>query len=249
MPKKKIERQYGEGIEDSELEKKAPEMDYNDSLKQDDHDKAFMYYFRYRNISEVSRLTDIPKSTIYHWRKKYEWDNRINSIEKKGRVKIDRSLEEMQSQHQSVYRFLQARTLQELKDGSYVQCPKCKTEISHCPECAKEGKKVELPKKLQFKSVGEAARVMDTAIKGERLVSGLTTSNVGVQVIQSLSDEFSQRLGQALGRLLEGGVLTEYIMTRVVNEFSMIMNEKPITVGQLKAGAEAETTDAEFEEV
>lgn len=246
MPKRKITRGFENGIDDEELQKEAPEMDYRDSINQGDADEAFQIYFRERNIAEVHRQTDIPKPTLYHWRKKYGWDDRIAKIEEKGRVKIDKSLVQMQEAHQKAYRFVQMRAFQELKEGKHVRCPICKKVIVECPYCKEEGVQTILPGKLEFKSVGEAANVLDTAIKGERLVAGLTTSNVGIAIIQSLSDEFSERLGIALGRLLDSGFITDYIITRIVNEFSQVMNETPITVGKLKSGKE--TVDAEYEE-
>lgn len=237
-------------ITNDDLIEESPQMNYKDAIDQEDHDEAFAIYFRERNFAEVERKTGIPKATLYSWRRRYNWDERIAKIEAKSRVKIDRSLQEMNDHHSKVFRFLQLRAFQELKDGEHIRCPTCKKYITVCPHCEKEGIKTQLEGKLKFKSVGEASKVLDTAIKGERLVAGLTTSNVGTAIIQNLSDEFSNRLGIALGRLLDSGFITDFIISKIVNEFSQAMNEKPITVAQLRASNQSDDDyiDAEYVE-
>lgn len=229
-------------VKDEDILKESPELDYKDAVHQVDHDEAFQLYFRLRNVSKVAEKCDISKSTIFSWKKKYAWDDRIRSIEEKSRAKVDRSLEEMTKLQQNMYRFLQMRAFAEIREGSYMICPKCNNEVDTCPICESK-----LPKKLQFRNMNEVIRVLDTAIKGERLVSGLTTSNVGIQVIQMLSDQYSERLGIALGRLVKNSIITEYMFSKIINEFNMAMNEKPITVSQLKSGNTSDIIDVEPE--
>jgi transposase-like protein len=246
MPK--IKRQFKK-IDDEELKKEAPQMTYRDAVRQDDHDEAFAIYFRERSLSKVSEKIGIPRATLHNWRKKYKWEDRIKEIDSKSRVKIDKSLEKMNEFHTRAFRFVQLRAFQELKDGKHVKCPTCKKYITECPHCAEDGIKTILPGKLMFKSVGEAAKVLENSIKGERLVSGLTTSNVGVSIIQNLSDEFMDRLGVALGRMVQRGFVTDFLVTKIVNEFSQTMNERPITVGQLKEGKKDDAIEAEYEDM
>jgi transposase-like protein len=53
-------------------------------------DKAFELYSECRSVPVVSKLTGIPSVTLHSWRKKSNWDKKIDKQDKKEVVSLDR---------------------------------------------------------------------------------------------------------------------------------------------------------------
>jgi hypothetical protein len=49
--------------------------------------------------------------------------------------------------------------------------------------------------------------------------------------------------------VVQRGFVTDFLVTKIVNEFSQTMNERPITVGQLKEGKKDDAIEAEYEDM
>jgi len=124
-------------------------------------------------------------------------------------------LREMQLRQVSNYKKLQQIGIEALTEEKIIEC-----------EC---GKLHKVPR-LRVATASEATSMIDTGIKGERLIRGQPTQRIEIRTVQIVLNEVTVRLGRVLKQMIDQGKITPDDAKEIVVYLSHDISESPIEV-------------------
>ena len=86
--------------------------------KQEIRDEAFSLYAQEKSIADIGRILKISKYALFKWKKKDNWAQRLESVQRKTRAKAIDTLSDIKLRHMKICRAVQLRFAQQMAEDA-----------------------------------------------------------------------------------------------------------------------------------